>query len=102
MSLASREKKSMRQIAHHLDVVVTVGDQGVSEGVINETERALQDHELIKVRVAVGERAERNAAAANLANLCGAEIVQQIGKVVILYRANPKADPRLSNIARYQ
>tara|TARA_B100001939_G_scaffold240411_1_gene207951 strand:- start:330 stop:638 length:309 start_codon:yes stop_codon:yes gene_type:complete len=102
MSLASREKKSLRQIAHHLDVVVTVGDQGVSEGVINETERALQDHELIKVRVAAGERADRNAAAVDLANLCAAEIVQQIGKVVILYRANPKADPRLSNIARYQ
>jgi len=101
MSLTSREKKSLRQIAHHLDAVVIVGDQGVSEGVLAETERALRDHELIKIRIAGDDRAARDACASSLAEACQAEIVQQIGKITVLFRANPKADPRLSNIARY-
>lgn len=101
MPLASREKKSLRQIAHHLDSVVAVGDQGVSAGVLAETERALADHELIKVKLAIGDRALRASAAEQLADACTAEIVQSIGKVVVLYRANPDADPRLSNILRY-
>ena len=101
MTLASREKKSLRQIAHHLDAVVAIGEQGVSAGVIAETERALADHELIKVKLAIGDRELRNSAADALASACAADIVQKIGKVVVLYRANPDADPRLSNILRY-
>ena len=101
MSLSASEKKHFRQIAHHLDAVVMVGDQGVSEGVVQETERALVDHELIKVKLALGEREARRAAAAELAAACGAELVHSIGKVIVLYRHNPKANPRLSNILRY-
>ena len=101
MTLASREKKSLRQIAHHLGTVVAVGEQGVSEGVIAETDRALHDHELIKVKLAISDRQARTLTAQTLAGACGAEIVQSIGKVVVLYRANPDADPRLSNIRRY-
>ena len=101
MTLSSREKKSLRQIAHHIEVVVTIGDQGLSEGVIAETERALADHELIKVRIASGERDDRPDSARSLADQCHAEVVQIIGKVAILYRKNPKADPRLSNLSRY-
>lgn len=101
MSLTAREKKQFRQIAHHLDVVVTIGDQGVSAGVMQETERALTDHELIKVKLALAERDDRKTAAALLAGSCGAELVHSIGKVVVLYRANPKANPKLSNILRY-
>lgn len=101
MSLKASEKKSLRRIAHHLDNVVIVGDQGVSDGVIAETSRALQDHELIKVKIALGERADRHTAASTLADACSAEIVQQIGKVAVLYKPNPKADPKLSNVARF-
>ncbi len=101
MSLSAREKKQFRQIAHHLDAVVTIGDQGVSAGVINETERALTDHELIKVKLALSEREDRKTAAAELAAACAAELVHSIGKVVVLYRHNPKANPKLSNILRY-
>ena len=102
MSLASREKKSLRQIAHHLDAVVMVGDQGVSEGVLAETDRALADHELIKVKVAINERDSRDRCIDELAAASGAEVIQRIGKIAVLYRANPKANPRLSNIARYR
>lgn len=78
-----------------------IGDQGVSEGVVQETERALGDHELIKVKVAIGERDDRKSAAESLAATCNAELVHSIGKVVVLYRHNPKANPKLSNVQRY-
>ena len=101
MSLSSREKKSMRQIAHHLDAVVIVAEQPVSDGVALETERALHDHELIKVKIAIEDRETRWAAAQSLAESCGAEIVQRIGKVAVLYRVNPAANAKLSNLRRY-
>ncbi|MEM9622614.1 MAG: YhbY family RNA-binding protein [Pseudomonadota bacterium] len=101
MEISNREKKVFRQIAHHLDAVVTVATQGLTPGVVGETERALTDHELIKVRLALAERTERQAAAHELAEQCAATVIQNIGKVVVLYRKNPKADPKLSNIARY-
>ena len=101
MSMTTREKKNLRQIAHHLDAVVTVAEQGVSEGVREETNRALRDHELIKVKLALTEREERKVAASQLATQCEAQIVHSIGKVVVLYRKNPKSDPKLSNISRY-
>ena len=100
--MSASEKRVLRQIAHHLEVVVSIGDQGVSEGVAAEAERALTDHELIKVKVAVSDRQARAEAAQALADRCSAEIVQSIGKVVVLYRANPKANPKLSNISRYR
>ncbi|MEM7100860.1 MAG: YhbY family RNA-binding protein [Pseudomonadota bacterium] len=101
MTLTSREKKQFRQIAHHLDAVVTLADAAISEGVKDETDRALTDHELIKVKIALLEKEVRNAAADNLAAACSAEVVQRIGKMVVLYRNNPKANPKLSNILRY-
>ena len=44
-------KRAFRGVAHHLDPVVSVSDRGLSDGIIAETERALTDHELIKVKV---------------------------------------------------
>jgi len=99
--LTSRDKKRLRQIAHHLDAVVTIAEQGVSDGVIQEAQRALADHELIKVKVALLEKVERTTAAQTLATACEASVVQSIGKMAVLYKPNPKANPRLSNLARF-
>ncbi len=101
MTLSNSEKKPLKRIAHHLDAVVQIGDQGLTGGVTAETQRALADHELIKVRIPDGEKATRNEMADALAQACDATIVQRIGKVVILFKPNPKADPRLSNLHRY-
>ena len=101
MTINTREKKTLRQIAHHLASVIIVGDQGVTEGVLTETDRALKDHELIKVRLAIGDRETRTAAGAQIAASCNAEIVQRIGKILILFRSNPRANPKLSNIQRF-
>ena len=97
----ARQKRALRQIAHHLNPVVTVAEKGISEHLQNETERALADHELIKVRVSIDDRSARKALGTELADACQAQVVQVIGKIFVLYRANPKANPKLSNIARF-
>lgn len=93
--------KHLRGIAHHLDPVVTVGDGGLSDNVLAELDRALADHELIKVRLLSADKAERKTLGEHMAQAAKAEVVQRIGKIVVLHRANPSANPKLSNIARH-
>jgi RNA-binding protein len=97
----NKTRRRLRRIAHDLDPVVTVGEAGVSEPVIAETNRALSDHELIKVRIHGDDRDERQEMAVELALHCEAEIVQQIGKVIVLFRASPEPNPHLSNVLRH-
>jgi len=91
-------RKRYRQLAHQLHPVVMIGDGGVSEGVIAETNRALDDHELIKVKINVADREERHLLGERLLAACHAEPVQRIGKVLVMFRANPEAKAQLSNI----
>ena len=100
MSLSQAQKKAFRSIGHHLNPVVTVSEGGLSEGVMAELERALNDHELIKIKLAVGDREARHQTVEELAGIAHAEIVQVIGKMALLYRKNPKVNPKLSNIVR--
>ena len=99
-SLNTQLKKSLRGVAHHLDPVVAVSERGITDGIIEETERALDDHEVIKVKVFSPDRTIRGAVATALAQATSSIVLQQIGKVAVLYRRNPKANPKLSNIAR--
>ena len=94
-------KKAFRGVAHHLDPVVSVSDRGLSDGIIAETERALTDHELIKVKVDALRKADRLAITEMLAEQTQATVIQNIGKVAVLYRKNQRANPKLSNVSRY-
>ncbi len=98
--LNASRRRTLRQIAHHLDPVVSVGNNGVSPAVLTELERALKDHELIKVKIHQNARDERQAVINALSVASPCELVQTIGKIVVLYRANPDADPALSNVLR--
>jgi RNA-binding protein len=100
MTLSSAQKKDYKRTGHHLKPVVTVSDQGASEGVLSELDRALTDHELIKIRVSVADRETRQALIAQVCKASGAELVQVIGKMAILLRLNRKANPKLSNLTR--
>lgn len=94
-------RRRLKRIAHHLEPVVLVGDHGVSDAVIAETRRALEDHELIKVRIHGPDRDARQALAGGLAEACDAVIIQSIGKVAVLFRKNPHPNLKLSNLARF-
>ncbi|MCE8025991.1 MULTISPECIES: ribosome assembly RNA-binding protein YhbY [Halomonadaceae] len=102
MSLSQAQKKAFRSIGHHLNPVVTVSENGVSEGVLAELDRALSDHELIKVKLALPERDDRAAMLEELLAASGAERVQTIGKMALLYRKSPQANPKLSNVKRFE
>ncbi|MBA2780345.1 ribosome assembly RNA-binding protein YhbY [Billgrantia kenyensis] len=102
MSLSQAQKKAFRSIGHHLNPVVTVSENGVSEGVLAELDRALSDHELIKVKLALPERDDRAAMLEELLAASGAECVQTIGKMALLYRKSPQANPKLSNVKRFE
>ena len=97
-ALTSRQRKQFRQIAHHLQPIVTVAEKGLSDALL----RALTDHELIKVKLNILDREQRQTLGQELAQQSGALIVQTLGKTLVLYRENPKVDARLSNVVRYQ
>lgn len=89
MQLTEKQRRHLRGLAHHLNPVVQIGNGGVSEGVVAETRRALNDHELIKVRVSGLEREERDEAMNRLAELSESSLVGRIGHIAILYRRHP-------------
>lgn len=102
MALTNEQKKHFKSIGHHLKPVLTVAENGLTEGVQAELERALNDHELIKVQFRITERDDRRALIEELGKVGRCELVQVIGKMALVYRKNPKANKNLSNIQRYQ
>jgi RNA-binding protein len=84
--LSSAERKQLKARAHALEPVVIVGGKGLTEEVVAEIDRALKAHELIKVRAPGMDRDERDAAFVAICQRTGAQAVQQVGKVFVLFR----------------
>ena len=97
---SSRELRQLRAQAHSLKPVVTVAGKGLAPSVLEELDRALNDHELIKVKVAVGDREQRESVIEELCGQSEAYLVQRVGNIATLLRTNPQADPRKSNLHR--
>jgi RNA-binding protein len=95
MPLTSSQKRHLRGLAHHLKPVVMLGQQGVSQGVLAELDAALEHHELVKVRLgSLGGPEPRERVIGELCAATGAERVQTIGHVAVLYRPAREA-PRI-------
>jgi RNA-binding protein len=88
MPLSEKQKKYLRRLAHPLHPLVMLGNSGLTEGVLLELDRALADHELVKVSVRLSDRAARNAALASLSQRTSSELVQHVGHVGVYYRQN--------------
>jgi RNA-binding protein len=99
MNISQAEKKHLRSLGHSLHPLVMVADNGLSAGVIEALERALSDHELIKVKFAVGDRKVKKALMQDLVKHSQATLVQSIGNIALIYRHNPEVDPKKSNLA---
>jgi RNA-binding protein len=94
-TLSERQRRHLRGLAHPLKPVIRLGNAGLTEAVVRETGRALDDHELIKVKAAgAGEREARDALFVSLATRTASSLVQRIGNVAVLYRRHPKL-PRI-------
>jgi RNA-binding protein len=101
MSMSKQDNKQLRAIGHKLKPVVTVAGKGLSESVVLEINRALNDHELIKVKLVVGGRDARMAIGGEICDSTGAEIVQSMGNILLLLRRTAEPDPKLSNLLKY-
>ena len=100
MKLTPQEKKRFRSIGHSLKPIVTIAQKGLTENIKSELNRALNDHELIKVKVVVESKENKKQLVDELQSLVSAECIQKIGHVLLLYRAAKKPDPKLSNLLR--
>jgi len=87
--LSEVQRKHLKRLAHHRKPIVQTGANGLSDAVMAEINRALHDHELIKVRLVAGDRAERSAMIGEVCERSSSELVQRIGHVAVLYRPNP-------------
>ena len=102
MPLTPEQKKQYKSIGHHLKPVLTVADNGLTEGVLAELERALADHELIKIKLNILDRESRLAHIAELCKASKADLVQVIGKMALVYRKNFRVNKQLSNVHRFK
>lgn len=89
LNLTPSQRKEFRALAHHLDPVVYIGQDGLTAAVIQEVQAALCAHELIKIRVFCDDRTTREQWWHLLAEQLSAAPIQHIGKLLILWRAKP-------------
>ncbi len=90
MTLKESQKKYLRGLGHALKPTITVGDKGLTESLLAEYESTLMHHELIKVKVRIGDRSTRDEMIRELCSSSSAELIQRIGNVALLYRENPE------------
>lgn len=90
--LTGRQARYLRGLGHHLKPLVLLGREGISDNVVTAVTSVLEAHELVKVKLGSGCLLDRNNAAAILAEKTGSQVVQVLGKTILLFRANPDRD----------
>jgi|TARA_Y100000385_G_scaffold125270_1_gene130238 RNA-binding protein len=86
MKLTNNQKKYLRSLAHDLKPFVMIGQHGLSESVIAEIESTMLKHELIKIKLRVSDREEKQEVINKIIELSKAELVQVIGGVLVIYK----------------
>lgn len=87
MNISASQKRHLRTLGHHLKPVVWIGQHGLRDAVLEEIALALDSHELIKIKIAA-ERDERKSITESVCEATGAELIQSIGQVAVLFRRN--------------
>ncbi|MDD9889004.1 MAG: ribosome assembly RNA-binding protein YhbY [Gammaproteobacteria bacterium] len=100
MSISNGDKKKFRTIGHNLKPVVIIAQKGLTDNIKAEIDRALTDHELIKVKILTSTREAKKELIAEICDEFNAECIQSIGHIILIYRAAKKPDPQLSNLLR--
>jgi RNA-binding protein len=86
MSLSEQTRRELRTRGHTLKPVVSIGNAGLSPAVMREIELSLAHHELMKIKITGGEREQRSDMIAQICEKLGAELVQAIGHIALIYR----------------
>jgi len=90
IKLTPAQRQYLKGLAHPLSPVVLIGEKGLTEAVLKETERALAAHELIKIKAGSDEKGTRSLWLEQICSELGAAPVQQIGKTLVIYRPAEK------------
>ena len=89
-NMTKEQKKQLIAQSHSLHPVVMIGNKGLTDAVNIEIERALESHELIKIKIAGADRDVRHDMFATISNKHDAALVNAIGFVGTFYRKNQK------------
>jgi len=92
--LTGKQRRHLRALGHDLKPIVHVGKDGIDGGLVAAVEQALDDHELVKIKVGESANLDRHDAAEAIATQTHSEVAQVLGHVVLLYRAHPD-DPEI-------
>ncbi len=95
--LTGKQKRHLRALGHSLKALILIGKKEIEDALIAETGAALEHHELIKVKLLESCLLDKHEAAETLAEACGAEIAQILGRTFLLYRP---ADPPVITLPR--
>jgi RNA-binding protein len=87
--ITTKQSAHLRALAHHLDPVVHLGKEGLTDSVTAAVTAALETHELIKIRLPQLEKAQRKSMTASLAAATSAHVAAEIGRVAVLYKRHP-------------
>jgi putative YhbY family RNA-binding protein len=90
--MTPKERQVLKAAAHKLEPVVTIGGKGLTDAVVAEIDFALKAHELLKIRAATMDRHERAEAFLRICERTGAEPIQHVGKVFVVYRPKPPVE----------
>lgn len=93
--LTGKQRRHLRALGHHLNAVVQIGHEGITDALVQAAGEQLEAHELIKVRVSENAPQQRHEAAELLARRCSAQVAQVLGRTALLYRPR-KEEPRIT------
>ena len=92
------DRKRFKAIGHSLKPVIIISHKGLSANIRNEIDRALSDHELIKIKILTAKRADRDDISEEICRHHNAEYIQGIGHVILIYLPSKNTSARLSNL----
>ncbi len=98
MTLTGKQKNYLRGIAHDKNPIVTIGGKGLTEAVMNEIELALDQHELVKVKLPSNSKPEKVSLLAQITAQSNSHTVQLIGRVGVIFRQNQEPKITLPSI----
>ncbi len=99
LELSPTQRSELRAAAHGLNPVVSISQKGLTPTVLDEIERCLKAHELIKIRVFEADREARDALLAEICDTLGAAAVQHIGKLLVIWREKPALETDATTVA---
>ena len=86
--IKKEQKKYLRSLAHDSKPIIWIGQHGLTDNVLEELENALSHHELVKIKIRVGDREEREKVTAAICEKTGAELIKKIGNTATVFRRN--------------